>query len=668
MDPQADSSKLPGAGQVFALIVGIDSYIRAAEYPALEGCVNDANAFRDFLLDTRESCGLEVPAGNIKILTNKNATRSAIISTFQSHFINNPKIPNNGNTTMIFFFAGHGERVSAPGNLKASDGMVETICPHDNGTLDAAGQYVHGIPDYILGCLLRELAATKGKNITVIFDSCHSGGMGRKVGRARAPPRHKDPSRPIPLELDDYLWKHMTEATFFSLWTSTTTFVLLAACREVETAYEVEYADGTTRGRFSDSLIKCLRRVPLEDTTYAGLLDRLPVWSDQTPHCGGADRNRLLFRKNYPATGAHALTLKPHTEADPQKPNILQSFLIDIGSVEGVVPATEFAVRNADNTLVCTLAAHSVEVHQTVLVTSDKRPVTIPDGARVVVSDWKNDAMILHVYVAPDFPHTHALFPTTEITRQPKGRKFVQAAAADKADVVLRDEGGDIVIERRTSAITEIGPATRVPHSRLGNIAHLPKVLDGIAHFNYFLEHHHGSAPLEGVTLEMYRLIGKWPGYEPDTTVGNLVKLDEARFTLESGAKYGFMFRNNTAEDLFPYLFYFNPDQYTISSWYMPESSTDIAPLRSNGGTVTKGMGGDRAFQFALPPNVTSSSGFLKLFVSTEHLNLGWIKQDKSPFEPSFVGTGRLDAMPKPLAQASKWDAVRVVLTMTVAD
>jgi hypothetical protein len=47
----------------------------------------------------------------------------------------------------------------------SSDGVVETICPHDEGTLDANGQYVHGIPDYVLGWFLQELAATKGNNI-----------------------------------------------------------------------------------------------------------------------------------------------------------------------------------------------------------------------------------------------------------------------------------------------------------------------------------------------------------------------------------------------------------------------------------------------------------------------------------------------------------------------
>lgn len=66
---------------------------------------------------------------------------------------------------MILFYAGHGTRISAPGNLISTDGKVECIAPIDERTLDAAGNYVHAIPDYVLGRLLWELCETKGSNI-----------------------------------------------------------------------------------------------------------------------------------------------------------------------------------------------------------------------------------------------------------------------------------------------------------------------------------------------------------------------------------------------------------------------------------------------------------------------------------------------------------------------
>jgi hypothetical protein len=67
---------------------------------------------------------------------------------------------------MIFFFAGHGGRMLAPGNLMAFDGQIEGLCPVDEGTTDADGEnYVHMIPDYVLGRLLFKLSEKKGKNI-----------------------------------------------------------------------------------------------------------------------------------------------------------------------------------------------------------------------------------------------------------------------------------------------------------------------------------------------------------------------------------------------------------------------------------------------------------------------------------------------------------------------
>ncbi|KAJ7117422.1 hypothetical protein C8R44DRAFT_577690, partial [Mycena epipterygia] len=106
-----------------------------------------------------------VPASNIVVLLNEQATRENILATFVSHFLNNRKISDGGKTTRILFFAGHGTRTNAPDNLISRDGKVEAICPVDERKTDASGKYVHTIPDYVLGWLLWELAAKKGPNI-----------------------------------------------------------------------------------------------------------------------------------------------------------------------------------------------------------------------------------------------------------------------------------------------------------------------------------------------------------------------------------------------------------------------------------------------------------------------------------------------------------------------
>jgi hypothetical protein len=140
-------------------------YLATDEFLALQGAVSDARAFKQYLLDPREQRGLEIPESNIAFIENTQATRKRILDTFKSHFLDNENIPNHGEATMILFYAGHGTRIEAKGNMGTRDGKVEAICPVDEKTTDHDGNYVHTIPDYVLGWLLKELYEKKGPNI-----------------------------------------------------------------------------------------------------------------------------------------------------------------------------------------------------------------------------------------------------------------------------------------------------------------------------------------------------------------------------------------------------------------------------------------------------------------------------------------------------------------------
>ena len=122
----------------------------------LRGCVNDARAMGLFL------SSLQVPETNVCTLTNRDATRESILSCFKKHLTKNPQIEKDD--AIIFFYAGHGSRVEAPKEWETSDGMIETICPHDEGTGEN-GEEIPGIPSTTINTLLRELATEKGKNI-----------------------------------------------------------------------------------------------------------------------------------------------------------------------------------------------------------------------------------------------------------------------------------------------------------------------------------------------------------------------------------------------------------------------------------------------------------------------------------------------------------------------
>ncbi|KAF7336534.1 Protein TIC 214 [Mycena sanguinolenta] len=628
------ASKVTGA--VFALIIGINDYQEKSALPPLRGAVDDALAFKQYLLDPREECGLGTPPNNIAFLNNKEATQ-------------NSNIPDGGEATMILFYAGHGTRVKSP---DAFDGHIEGLCPVDERTTDAKG-YVHAIPDYVLGWLLEELSRKKGPNIAVILDSCHSGGMNR-TGTEGTVRNARTTAPPIPLELDNHLWAGRTNtAQDYSIWAPTArSHILLAACRAGELAFETE-DNGKIRGRFTKALIAELHKARLENTTYVELLDRLPQLSAmQTPTCTGAGKSRLLFSGNYPMAGRRSLPLVGHAQ-DGQ-----ETWRVQIGTVEGVLNGTEFSViAEDDSRTLCTLLAESVEIRQTILVRKDRNDKQeVPEGARVVVTDWKDDTSVLRVYTPLDFPYREELFPTKKIVSQPFGRKYVEAPSRDEAELVLDAVDGKIVIKREGN----LGGDLNVPQGR----GPFPALVDGIAHFSYFLERHHPSAPLPGVSLEMHRLQGQFPERVPDTSCGpkkdgNLVDDGKVQVKFENNAMYGFTIRNIEAEDLYAYLFYFDLDDYTIQLW-TPPSPADPS-LRAHGGIITLGMRTESAFEFNIPSGFSSSSGFLKLFVATKAMNIEWIEQRVSPFDSNFKDTGR--KMVREVVM-ERWDAVKVMLTM----
>ncbi|KAH9923543.1 uncharacterized protein B0H18DRAFT_842930, partial [Fomitopsis serialis] len=143
----------------------------------LSGCVHDAEDFMALLTDS-----LRVPPCRIKCLRNGEATRAGILDALESHFVNNDSI-KKGRDAMVCFYAGHGGRIPTPQGWSSEEGKIETICPHDEAThlrsADGEDYVVPGIPDRTFDGLMRRLAYKKGDNVTVIFDSCHSGGMSR---------------------------------------------------------------------------------------------------------------------------------------------------------------------------------------------------------------------------------------------------------------------------------------------------------------------------------------------------------------------------------------------------------------------------------------------------------------------------------------------------------
>jgi hypothetical protein len=85
---------------------------------------------------------------------------------------------------------------------------------------------------------------------------------------------------------------------------------------------------------------------------------------------------------------------------------------------------------------------------------------------------------------------------------------------------------------------------------------------------------------------------------------------------------------------------------------------------------LTVGIGSTPAFEFTFPEDLhregaKSSSGFLKLLVAIEYVNLEWIEQKSSPFDSSFMSP-RAPGLSRTVERMPEvtWDALTVTLTM----
>jgi hypothetical protein len=155
------------------------------------------------------------------------------------------------------------------------------------------------------------------------------------------------------------------------------------------------------------------------------------------------------------------------------------------------------------------------------------------------------------------------LFPPIDVGSP---HNYVQTDSRETANIVLKTEEEEYVVESLTGPMTECARELRFPLD-VAKPLHLPSVLNSISHFYYFLERENGSSVLPKISLAMHRLQGQFPNREPDPSAGingNLVVAGEVKISSEEDVKYGFTMRNTSDVDLFPYLFHFNPPTYTI--------------------------------------------------------------------------------------------------------
>ncbi|HEY9874439.1 MAG TPA: caspase family protein [Candidatus Obscuribacterales bacterium] len=175
-------------GRKLALLVGINDYPFGNK---LFGCLNDVDLQKNLLI---YRFGFQEK--DIRILKDNQATRQGILTAFEEHLINQAK-PGD---VVVFHFSGHGSQVfDADCDFKDDNGncVNSTFIPFDNN-LPFAERQKGGVVNDIMGhTLFLLMYALQTENVTVVLDSCHSGGgkRGNLIVRAAAGGEQLKPSQ-----------------------------------------------------------------------------------------------------------------------------------------------------------------------------------------------------------------------------------------------------------------------------------------------------------------------------------------------------------------------------------------------------------------------------------------------------------------------------------------
>ena len=155
-----------------ALLVGINAY----QNSPLQGCVTDVKLQEQLLIHR-----FGFNPKDIVILTDGQATRQGILNAFEEHLIKQAK-PGD---VVVYHFSGHGSQVKDL-DCDFPDCLNSTFVPID-GVLPAGFPSQGGVVSDIMGhTLFLLMSALQTENVTVVLDSCHSGGGSRGNIRVRS--------------------------------------------------------------------------------------------------------------------------------------------------------------------------------------------------------------------------------------------------------------------------------------------------------------------------------------------------------------------------------------------------------------------------------------------------------------------------------------------------
>ncbi|CEL61405.1 hypothetical protein RSOLAG1IB_09997 [Rhizoctonia solani AG-1 IB] len=617
------SDNLPPS--LYALIIGINKY-PSLDINNLNGAVQDAERFRDYLIRD-----LRVPRTQITILLDQQATRGEIIAAFQD-LGRNPRIKDQD--PIVIFYAGHGANLKKPEDWQTGTEYIQALVPHDTKVQDGRGNLVVPLPDRTVAALLNEISSSKGNNITVILDCCHSASATREPttpGRsARYVPTEVLPQIPPNMDKDIVSAcssdRHAIIAKGFA-HRELRSHVLLAACGSDEVAYETGGS-----GDFTLALLKTLRQYGADKTTYKGCVQRLPTLQRQSPHCEGFHKDRIFFDSK--ATGANRKLILVKKQGG--------SYILSAGIAQGIAVGAIFdifkydTVDHASDVPLGAMRVISAEsLSSTLTWANTSQPFEPPDISYAFQTHCGLDQSIN--------VHFTKLLQSRLRTEQAWHSVFNANSSNvafipsehDTADIIVDTNGDGKAVFQIKHPLIDQYHIERLPQAVHATAKDILAVLRAAAlwiwHLNRTSSDNNNIGPK--VQIKFARL-GESQSNSTETLGEDLNKSGIADFVTHPGAHYGVKLVNGSRFNLYPHLFYFDLNGLSIEQWndqIVAQGHADASLPRNSFLTIGYGAGGATPLTFETAEDQGFEVGILKLYVTNQPVDFSSIEH-RSPF------------------------------------
>ncbi|KAH6911921.1 hypothetical protein BKA70DRAFT_1098366, partial [Coprinopsis sp. MPI-PUGE-AT-0042] len=259
-----------------------------------------------------------------------------------------------------------------------------------------------------------------------------------------------------------------------------------------------------------------------------------------------------------------------------------------------------------------------------------------------IAKPQKGHQPTLHCHVSRDYEEKF-----THLLESPQAQNLpfhlVKSETKDLADVRLAAQGERTSFELLAAEESDHRSAPRV----LEPSEDILIILQHLAFYYHRLRHEHTQQPYINNTpsrpqtrtslismfdMEVYELGGPNDNMlEPTSSNLNVEGRGVCIFVGEGSQTLGFRITNDSGFGVFPYLFYFNSYEISIQSFFKPVVSGNQSvahPLKANGClAVGWGAGGGDAQDLTLDSGTYVESGFLKLYVTGQDVDLDFIEQ-----------------------------------------